>query len=479
MFLGFLQKIRTSNDWMEMIQPAKTLQAVTSIPWYKIMKQLQVSGETARVSNLIALFNTAQYGHIFSSATASIPSILAVMPNILSRPYASGENVRVRFDYAETAGWDYHHGAVYVVHNGMEFPNALPIDAVNGQLFLDIPVEQLSRSLPFSAASQQATIQLKFAGWFTKDDGMQSSMTTTGGMSQSITIPCLTDKRLSDDPVENAVLNQLAFPVAAGDWSYGMGSIYHKERGLYALDLNALNDEGTPVTVAATGTVIDVELSTGSVYMKHTTPDGNVWYSNYHHLTHILEALTGVAYVATTEAVRNSIDPLTTETDRARAQTAIDALIAQNLTLPQHATLELIGTEGDSDGPHLHLDSYLADNTPVNLFGWADAMQPGFTISGTAGGKTLNMQWEKTEMSLMNTTEGILIERNNITDASGTIIDAENITYAWDHSTATKIQISWQPMQYANESEAKYRWLRTDNTLLEWSGGSWIVHKGQ
>jgi len=179
--------------------------------------------------------------------------------------------------------------------------------------------------------------------------------------------------------------------------------------------------------------------------------------------------------MAPQEALDNGADLTIEATKLSQAQAAIDALIAKNEILKQGSDLGLVGTEGDSSGPHLHFQVDKNDGTPVNLFRWANVMQPGFTATGKVGGKTLTMHWDDAVMALVNNEEKIAMKRLDVVDGQGKATGAENIAFAWQNGQTVE---QMQRIKWDADNNGWYQWNADNNSWttnsanmrMKWTG---------
>ena len=149
--------------------------------------------------------------------------------------------------------------------------------------------------------------------------------------------------------------------------------------------------------------------------------------------------------------------------------------------------LAKVGTEGDSDGFHLHLSETVFHGTqtdPVNLFHWADSIQPGFVVSGIVGGKQMNVVWQSEINASGNRSEGVIMNRANVLNPAGEISGAENQAYSWNMDVNQRKRIAWTRNSILNqdmwlqadvngqifrpEPGKALQWLKNPNGVFEW-----------
>lgn len=465
------------------ISAAKHMETLTGISFLKILHAASVSqscssvasARDAMVSGLRDLFITGQYGDIFDISKEGQMGMAGVATD---KPEYSenDDHIRVRFDFATTSG-TYASGNVYLLDcNGTQMGGALLSTNFSGINFIDIPMSAIRATLGFDTS--YAALSLKVGLFEHAEDkmglqGMNRSpsliIRLTPHPIQDLSCLANTPENASRRATENLILSNIAFPVTPGDWSYGMGSGYHYGSGLFALDLNSSDDEGKPVTVATNGILEKVDLAQGEVVIRHTLPDGTVWRSTYYHMTHILENLTGVHYMGTKEAAAKGANTEAEAAKRAAAQQAIDSFIANGQVLTQGMNLGTVGSEGDSTGPHLHFQENFADGSPIDLFRWTNALQPGFAVSGNVDGKTMTMHWDDTAMALVNNEDGILMQRVNVVDTGGNATGSENIAYAWTTDPTQRQRLVW--IHELNDGTVVDAWLNMDHTK-KWNSSS-------
>jgi hypothetical protein len=214
------------------------------------------------------------------------------------------------------------------------------------------------------------------------------------------------------------------------------------------------------------------------VVMRHQLPDGTVWRTTYFHMTHILENVTGIAYLGIKEAGADANGQAAAT--RASAQAAIDTLLASTnpsdiakLTLMQSSALAKIGTEGDSTGPHLHFNvTRGASNTPVNIFHWINAVQPNFQFTGDVGGKSdMDLRWNTEANTIVNVAERIAAVRQDKRNADGSYYlenghrVGENVAYAWSADGTVGERVVWDP-----DNNGWFKWDIAANTWATTSG---------
>ena len=471
------------------ISMSQSMQKVTGIDWKKFMRCIY-DGTSRRTEQdglvqIQKLFISEKYGNIFNAPTSTNVQILASSTDKSSYTDADS-SIRVRFDYM-TPSHKYDHVGIYLADaSGHPLDESAPIISfAELRYYADVPMSKVADALQKEWQKLYPTIKWDDKVWLQGhytfrvaiwDTNVKDSPALQGaGLKmnpfsidfQEINNNLSTNPDQDLNAKEKSILSQLAFPLDSNNWSYTMGSSYHKGPGLYALDLSSTNDEGMTVDVAATGIIEKVDLSQGEVILRHTLPDGTIWRTTYFHMTHILEGITGIAYIGDKEATRTGVNSSEASAGKDKAQLAINALIAQGKELLQNTTLGKVGTEGDSTGPHLHFQVDIGTNQSVDLFHWISTKQPGFTLNGMVGNKNLELHWSDIANAMVNDSEHIAMHRVNILDENNIIVGAENLAFAFESGLDINhmIKVVWK----------NNNWVDAANDKKIWKDNSWII----
>ncbi len=450
---------------------ATALEIVTSIPAQKIVAA-RAAATTAQdfVARFEALLGEAQYGHLLASPVAALtPRIFAASTDRSPEHPYTDTDIRIRFDVA-LAGKDLTKVEVY--------DGDRKLATTTSATFVTVPLSDIGRSSSFLTLTLRVTL----------DDGTTLERQTTPfavlatRAAASDTAETLGTADLSTLPegelrtVENDILSGLTLPVHSGGWGSLFGSLAHDGRNLYAIDLGKDGDTGTPIILPSPGVIESVNLDDGRVIIRHTTASGVTWYSQFEHMTHILETVTGISYVSKKDAaLLPTEERAAADLARSEAQTAINAYLAESELLGQNVQIGLLGNEGGyTTGSHLHFSVYHADRqTPVNLYRWLDAQQPGIVHSAKVGGndQDLAFQWNDGAGALVNASERIALRSVDVADASSTNgIKPEQWAYAWEEGkTLEQMQrVVWKAVKYEGEALPQERWVMASDETQEW-----------
>lgn len=455
-----------------------------------------------RVQGLKKLFEEGQMGHIFAlTQTGPIPSISKVSTNkfygpgsdtyrnySLSQGQPADEYITVRFDVpasripyvrAVVELLD-HNGNLLTMTNGQRTLSAEPL----GNMSFRIPLSQITALMgtdhiqdagrdyhrnPQTGAMRN-TFRLALRSYQTNTSGEVGVQTLSMNEFQvEVAGVKYLSVRNQSDPLygpETKFLSGMQSPLETNNWYYNMESSRHADTGLYAIDFNlpGSTDKDKPVTVATTGKLKDINLADGKVVIESVV-DGRTFWTIYYHMTHILEDLSGIQYLGVKEADAAGVDAATANTQRALAESSLRALIGTELKAG--GSLAKVGTEGDSSNFHLHFSGgVFVDGklTPVNLFHWSDSIQKGFPVSGIIGGKNMTVSWQDGVNAMGNATEGIIMDRVNIYNASNVVTGAENRAYSWDLNSNNRRRLKW------NGDTAQWCEVNSDNEYVIQNG---------
>lgn len=475
----FAQRGNAVNQWAM----AFKLQLITDIPAPRLMLAANTGDAATASSAFKDLLREAQYGSITDSdIETNAPRISMAEPN--KTMYVTGDtHVRIRFDIA---------GTNVGVRNVRVYDGTTLVGISGSTGYINVPISNLpvqglmSEAMPETGPSDVATYALRVEVRLS-DDTEITRLVEPIKMHPNLPIDLRSARAAQDvvlegslstsiDPerarFENEVLSRMAFPSDIGGWSYLMGSIHHNGRNLFALDLGKPSDTGLPMRMPATGQITHVNLEAGRIIIKHQTSSGEVWYTQYEHMTDILEKITGIAYMGKTEA---AVAELTAEqqaeatTQRALAQATINELIASTLTVEQGIEFGSVGNEGAyTTTSHIHQSLYDANYQPIDQFKWMEAIQPGFTSTADiAGRENMKFVWNDNANALVNLPEGIVLQRENKINTAGEVIDGINIAYAFETGVSA-------------EQRRRVAW---DNDALGWfevnEGGSYVYSNGK
>jgi predicted nucleic acid-binding Zn-ribbon protein len=482
-FLGLAQQMpnKTMKEFRAMCSKAEKITGISG----ERLANPAVSGDYNRfITNLVNVFKDAGHEAIFNGNPNYTPNDL--MHVRTEDVYYTNGTIRVFFDLPQSInGKAIGHSAIYLLRGdtGEKLHNNPLTGEIRNQLYTDIPASYIGH-LNFPQG-----FKIKLVSWpeGATDDSERIYCTSSepfflewDGLSEN---PVGDYSTLPEGPAherEKIFLSELTFPVAPGDWSFGMGSTEHDGLGLYAIDFNVAGDADKDRTVRAAcrGTVTQVDLEQGKVAIQYDNLDGTHYKITTYHMTHIFEDLTGITYLGAQEARVQGADENAEAVKRANAQAAINALITQVLHVSADARLGKVGDEGYSFGYHLDFRIHLSDGTPVNTYRWADAMQPGFPVKGTVGNKELTMHWSDGAMTLVNDAEQIAMKRVNIRNDENEVTGAENLAYAWesgkqigqmtrvmwDEGTGAWYEVDMNGTLVSNDDGKKHIWLKNESS---------------
>jgi murein DD-endopeptidase MepM/ murein hydrolase activator NlpD len=172
------------------------------------------------------------------------------------------------------------------------------------------------------------------------------------------------------------------------------------------------------------------------------------------------------------------------KTSRESAQGHINDWIKnhRDTVVNQGTSLGKVGTEGASDGYHLHFQVDIGANTPVNLFHWADSFQNQISVHGNAS-KDMHFMWSNDAGTVVNNDEKIAMRR--VEDAAG----PQNVAYAWTNDFSavrpeTWVRVKWVELRNVVTDDGVFHpsyitWIQSNNTenIIEWKNNDWhLLH---
>ncbi len=478
-YAGRLLVVGFTHLWSQRDYPqgqwdvALRLQMLTDIPAAKLVATIQSGNASQAAAAFKALLNIAQYGHLFESLMTQ-PLVAAV-----DKPdgYVWGDReIRIRFDLQ--GGSSIRAANVYSEER--------LVDQSGAASFIRVPIASLSSptfgpTISSSEAGQEHEYLLRLkvtlsngqrqevdvrvevpVGWV-EELHRRGTTVTYGDFS---TLP---EGQLRS--VENEIFSILALPVTGGGWVSKFGSDAHDGQDLYAIDLSKDGDTGMPIHMPSAGVIERVNLDDGRVVIRHTTASGATWYSQFEHMTHILEVVTGTSYISKKDAaLLPAEERLAADQARAAAQAAIDAYIARSEVVGQDVQIGRLGNEGSyTTGSHLHFSVYHADKqTPVNLYRWLDAQQPDIVHLAQVGGKTVDLSfiWDEAAVALVNAAERIALRNVDVADpGTGDGIKPERWAYAWEDGKTLEqmTRVVWQKIGTDSSGRAAFAWVSVES----------------
>ncbi len=458
------------------------LQILTDIPAAKLVAIASMSTVSQATSAFKNLLPEAQYGHLLESST-SLPLVAAAdKPN----GYAWGDReIRIRFDlqgvssiraanvYVDGTLVDQSGAASFIRMSISSLPVLTLVGPANSTSAEDVYVLRLDVVLA-SGVRQSVDVEVYIPAGWVEELRRRESAFNPGDYS---TLP---EGQLRT--IENEIFSTLALPVAGGGWVSKFGSEAHDGQDLYAIDLSKDEDTGTSIHMPTAGVIESVNLDDGRVVIRHTTASGATWYSQFEHMTHILEAVTGISYVSKKDAaLLPAEERLAADQARAAAQAAINAYIARSEVVGQDVQIGRLGNEGSyTTGSHLHFSVYHADRqTPVNLYHWLNAQQPGIVHLAQVGGKTVDLSftWDDTAVALVNAAERIALRSVDVPDDasdSSDHIKPERWAYAWEDGKTLEqmTRVVWKTLPFMNDNgvmDTNGIWVDATNDDRRWS----------
>ncbi len=461
--VGASEQLWSASTETHRWEVAISLQQVTDIPAQKFIEKYEASSSWQEFGEKIrALMTEGQYGELFGGYRISeLPYVVAAHPDIPATAgfYDGSSPIRIRFDVF-TAGKN--------IREVQAILDSTVIAQTAGSMFVDIPVSAINRS----ADGLKVTLRIVL------DDGTRieiMSDTFNVRPSSLSSNTCIirelsTSKNAERRIFENKILNNLTFPVEPSGWVTVLGSEAHTGQNLFALDMSKEGDTDSPIFMAATGYIEHVNIEDGRVIVRHQTDDGRVWYTQYEHMTHILEDVTGVTYIGTKEAASKNLSPAEqtkAAQDRAEAKLAIAHYIAyakeHQIPFQQGAVFGKLGNEGPAtSGSHIHMAVYDADGNSIDQFRWADLHQPGITVMASVEGRNMSLQWDAGAEALVYASERIAIQRVQTVDANGRAV-VSHVAYAWEagKSVEEMQRVVWVKIGTNNSGQDVFAWQST------------------
>lgn len=438
-------------------------------------------------------------------------------------------SMRVAFDIAGT-DTSFSQWNVYLADaNGdvlLDTPALLEQNAI-GSLSATIPMYRIQQALRQSSASNTYTIRL--AVWKNPTDtagipGDFISDAFTLTFNRTIAPPdtsATTLHNLSEDLVENAVLNEVAknFPLPDITKHYWLlGSGFHDGNEYNAVDLNHIDggdsDRGNTVTAVADG-VLHIgsytgdqnwDLRIGAVTIDHSTSVNgteNAWQSGYLHMPIFATGQIEPVPVK----INGNIEQQEREIFEARRQIIENGALKETGEVirlwndKEISAVDAIGYVGGRDGvidngsynervgnAHLHFfgkkDGKAIDLRPVLLtdnlatsIAYVKAFDAGPDGSWSAyeDNRTLPVTWDAAEKSYVSTEHQVLLDRRDQEPLTPGVQTSQH-WIAWHADPTQRHRVIWKAVQYENESEAIARWVKADDLASEWDGINWIPH---
>jgi len=492
-YLWLIDRIDSAQTFEETYEIAKSLERSTDIPWWKITSVVWRYDGSTFIRNhawdihagIMYVFQKENFVKTFKNTTgtplfdASTDRYIGSAPSSPEwewyQTYESSRGpadqyIRIHFDVKPVNHQTFDHVDVYLCDkNGIPIKGTdnkdilLTTESVRGQLFVKLPVKDVTKYIDAIPYKQQGTnsngetitvaqLKLRVVVWFSDIPGTPGNPLVT---AKVVEVRDLTNAKanLSHLPAEDLdILNALRSPLKSADWSINMASGAHNGTGVYALDFNASNDDSIAVYSPGRARLVDVDLIDGTIKLELSTSTGKIFSASLLHMDHILEKVTGETYVGLAEFLaanfptewsaasgtsRDRIDYLKStnatiaaalvnvENRMAQVQAIIDSMIAQGYWIDDAAEIGQIGNEGLSQGHHLDFRVHF-NGKPINLFGWADAYHPGIQVMNVEfeNGKELDgMRYDRALSVLVHDNDRIVMSRN----ASG-----QNMAYAWE-----------------------------------------------
>lgn len=483
--LGLMEKLSRTTSVEEKVLLCLQAELATGIRGEALLRAASIADTQRRTDAFGALFNGSSF-----AVSPVIDNPRATVRAFTDKGTYSSGTIRVQWDLP--TGKTISHSGIYLVNGDYLVQELMPKNPLavsnSSTLFANIPASAVAAfSADFPGNPQR--LRWKVVVWYAGEGDSTASFGYTNPFGVTKDAVEKVHGNLStlreNDPnreIDGQILGNMKFPVAPGDWSYNIASGYHKDLGLFALDLNSENDRGKQVLIAATGDIYRVNVDIGEVIMEHTT-GGVKWYSVYEHMTHILEGLTGVSYIGKEEANHlnySDAQKADAAAQRKNAQDAINALIEkmrkEGKSFTQGTDLAKVGNEGASEGAHLHFHVYTGSR-PVDLVYWASEMQKGFPVSATVGGKFLGLRWNSSARALVNETDMIAMQRvdtHQTIDGKDTVI-AENLAFAWQAGKKVEEmeRVVWVKKKFIDDEgkqQDKETWIMASDQNQRWNG---------
>lgn len=470
-------------QWMIAFQ----LQMVTDIPASMLMNAMNKGSANDVKNACLSMLQLAQYGSLLQSTVEpSMPTITMAEPNKLT--YVTGDtHVRIRFDIAGTTS-----GVRNVrVYDG---DSLVAIGGATG--YVNVPIADLPQRGAMSTSNVMSSTTYNLRIELTLQNGQQASRSATPiSMHPNLPGELHAEREAANNRMiimgnystnldseraafENEVLSSMKMPVIAGGWTSVIGSSKHDGQNLFALDLSKTNDTGTTMKIPASGWLHSVNVDAGRVILKHKTPSGRIWYTQYEHMTNILEGLTGIAYIGKKEAAGLSPEAQTSAAEtRAHAQAILTTMAQSSMWLEQGSDMAKLGNEGAyTTGSHIHQSLYDESGNPIDQYKWANEWQPGITHSADAGNKEkLTFAWDTTVNALVDRSNGIAMQRVNAYDNEGKVTGGVNLAFALEGVNVPAMRrIVWEFIKEKNHPDGISRWRDVNDKSRYWNGTEWL-----
>ncbi|MFA5273415.1 MAG: M23 family metallopeptidase [Candidatus Peribacter sp.] len=405
---------------------------------------------------LITFFQRAGFGNIFGD-TADLPPLSEAHPLRVSTDstlYTNG-SILVSWDQPLTTnGKLIDHTRVYLV-DAVTKANLMDLSGdIRGQLFTDIAISSLGQSFA-------GPVIVKVVDW---PVGATNNAEAISGFSNPITVEwdgsgMETMEHLSDDPVENEILNKIAqhLPVdTSHNWFNYLESPDHKGITLNAVDLNYGNpgdDADAPIYAVDGGVVhkIDKSGDVSILVLRHTLPSGQTWDSVYMHMLMVERANE-----AGTWDLKNS------------AGTIIATLKeGDQVSAGQHIAAN--GKEG-TGGEHVHFEAHTGDwrsSPSINL----DSLLRSHDIFSRieAGGRSLyEVSYNTALQQWVNEADRVIA----YIPSGDSLAAAYMVAWEDGKSVDQMEMVVWKSIQVEGEPEARGRWVKFDDDTKEWDKDS-------
>lgn len=286
MMAGAADRIWMEQNMEKKYEIIQMVHRLTDIPVQRLIDDRNHSTDaTAYASKMMNLLQDAQYSDVLESAAPRPnPAFLTAKPDLPS--YNGNRDVRIRFDIA-TAGKEFQRVVAYI--DGMQVTGA------RNTAFINIPMTSFHQS--------RSNVQVQLRAFFA--DGSTADTWSDSFDVAPTSIPVINGEILhlsaSDDPIENAILTQVAnnFPLSnPSRWHQTFGSGFHSEHAYNAIDLNMdAQDAGEIIRVVADGIITGIgryginQDGASFINVLHTsniTVNGQViqqqWISKYLHM---------------------------------------------------------------------------------------------------------------------------------------------------------------------------------------------------
>jgi|GEM_PF-6710292 len=431
-------------------------------------------------------FTDGGHGELFvqqSLCTAQDTRVLSVATD--KSAYTDADSsMRIDFDLSGADTSFSQWNAYLADTQGNPFPSAPALleQNVTGSLSATIPLSRISEVL--SQSFTQGTFTIRLAVWQRPTDtqGLPGNRisapftvtmhprSTEGGTEEGT----VTLQHLSDDPVENAVLNEMAahFPLEgnAAEWRWVIGSDAHVGDDFHAIDLNWGNgdaDYGKLVKAPADGVIEKIGLSFGSVRIAHSQMiAGQIhpWFSSLLHMPIYL-----------TDRVSENGKPIY---EVRQENGAVVLELFEGMQVNAQQTMGIVAGRGPEGNDHFyrahsHLEVEINGRT-VDLRTLAQAWGiVNITADDFGSAGELPVQWNEMENRWMNSTYGLALDRSaQEGDEYATVS-----WIAWHADPEQRERVVWQKAKYLDDSGQLHdegTWIVVSNGQLRWNGADYV-----